>query len=116
MSTTTDWMVDPDTYQSRAADTAVHPDGDEAVLYLALGLAGEAGEVAESIKKWRRGSSATGELDADKLEAVPAEIGDVMWYAARLADELDHDFSDVLEMNLEKLSDRQQAGDLHDHD
>ena len=108
--------MDATEYQSLAADTAVHPEGDDAIVYLALGLAGEAGEVAESIKKWQRGASAEGELDTERLEDVPEEVGDVIWYAARLTDELGHDFSDVLEGNVEKLDARNKANELHDHD
>lgn len=108
--------MDATEYQSAAADTAVHPDGDEAILYLALGLAGEAGEVADLVKKWRRGHSATGELDDAKLDNVPEEVGDVIWYAARLCDELGYDFDDVLENNIAKLTDRQDTGSLHTHD
>lgn len=101
----------PDEYQEAAKDTAVHPDGDEGILYLTLGLAGESGEVAENIKKWRRG-----EGDEDYLENIDDELGDVLWYLSRLADELGYDLSHVMYNNVEKLQGRAEEGSIHGHD
>ncbi len=107
--------MDFNDYQNQTAETAVYPE-DEALSYLGLGVAGEAGEVAESIKKYKRGKSAEGALDEEQLEDLPGELGDVLWYIARLADELDVDLDDVADANLAKLNDRQQRGSLHTHD
>lgn len=95
--------MDFDQYQDKTGETAVYPE-DSAVNYLALGLNGEAGEVAEKIKKSIRDDK---ELELEK------ELGDVLWYLARLADELGYDLSEVAETNLDKLLDRQERGKIH---
>jgi len=92
-----------DDYQEKTGRTAVYPE-EEAISYLALGLNGEAGEVAEKIKKSIRDDK---ELDLEK------ELGDVLWYLVRLADELGHDFSDIAETNLDKLEDRKERDRIH---
>lgn len=68
-----------DEYQRRARETAIYPR-EYAVVYPALGLAGEAGEVCEKIKKGIRDHG--GEFDRDALKK---EIGDCMWYGAAVA-------------------------------
>lgn len=88
-----------DDYQSLTMETAIYPE-DEGVQYTALGLNGEAGEVAEKVKKWRR------EGDEQYLEELESELGDVLWYLARLADELDVSLDQVAEENIDKLLDR----------
>lgn len=87
-----------DNYQEKTAETAIYPE-DQALEYLALGLNGESGEVAEKVKKHIRDGK---ELDEDFAK----ELGDVLWYLARLIDELGADFSDVADANLDKLFDR----------
>jgi len=91
-------------YQDKTSETAIYPD-DQALEYLALGLNGEAGEVAEKIKKHIRDGK---ELDEDFAK----ELGDVLWYLTRLVDELDSDMSDVAQANLDKLFDRQERDKL----
>ena len=92
-------------YQQKTEETAIYPE-DEALQYLALGLNGEAGEVAEKVKKWRRDG------DDQYIEDVERELGDVLWYLARLADELDVDLRDVANDNLDKLLDRKERDTL----
>lgn len=92
-----------DDYQDKTGETAVYPE-DSAISYLALGLNGEAGEVAEKIKKSIRDDK---ELELEK------ELGDVLWYLARLADELGYDLSEVADTNLDKLLDRKDRGKIH---
>lgn len=87
-------------YQEKTSETAIYPE-DQALEYLALGLNGEAGEVAEKIKKHIRDGK---ELDEDFAK----ELGDVLWYLTRLVDELDSDMSDVAQSNLDKLFDRKE--------
>lgn len=94
-----------DHYQEKTRETAVYPE-NQALTYVALGLNGEAGEVAEKVKKQIRD-------DADKTGDLLDELGDVLWYLARVADELDADLSDVAEANLDKLFDRDRRGQLH---
>ncbi len=94
-------------YQSWAKDLAIYPRS-HAIIYPAMGLAGEAGEVANKVKKLIR----DGKLDKD---AVADELGDVLWYVATLAADLDLDMGKIAEQNVAKLNDRRDrhalAGD-----
>ncbi len=94
-----------DHYQDQTKKTAVYPE-EKAVEYLALGLNGEAGEVAEKVKKSIRDDK---ELGGDLQD----EIGDVLWYMARLLDELDYSFDDTADKNLDKLLDRKERDKIH---
>jgi NTP pyrophosphatase (non-canonical NTP hydrolase) len=87
-------------YQDRTSETAVYPE-ETPLQYLALGITGEAGEVAEKIKKKER----DGDLDENDLAK---ELGDVMWYIAQLAEELDRDLGEIAQQNVEKLEDRKE--------
>ena len=93
-----------DGYQDFAETTAIYPE-DKALEYLALGLASEAGEVAGKVKKLIR----DGEMS---VEDLAKELGDVVWYVSQLCTELDLYFSDVMGLNVGKLSDRLQRGVL----
>jgi NTP pyrophosphatase (non-canonical NTP hydrolase) len=98
-----------DEYQKMANKTLINKDRDN-LAYFALGIAGEGGEVADKIKKIIRDKS--GVLsDNDKVEIIK-EVGDVLWYLSQLADYMDFNFTQVAEMNLKKLSDRQNRGVL----
>lgn len=98
-------------YQQRTGDTARYPDAGQNPIYPTLGLAGEAGEVAEKVKKVLRDQA--GQFDADAVAAIKKELGDVLWYVARLAAELDLDLGDIAAANLAKLASRQERGVLH---
>jgi NTP pyrophosphatase (non-canonical NTP hydrolase) len=91
-------------YQRAASSTAIYPT-QHAITYPALGLAGEAGEVANKVKKIIR----DGKLDKASLKA---EIGDCLWYIAALCRDLNVDLGDVAKANLEKLQDRKARGTL----
>lgn len=97
-------------YQKHAMSTAIYP-ADKAILYPALGLCGEAGEVAEKIKKTIR--DADGVFDDERCKAIALEIGDVLWYAAALARDINISLEDIAEMNLEKLKSRRSRMRLH---
>mgnify|MGYP001983236456 CR=1 FL=1 len=96
--------VDFKSYQDMASETAVYKT-EHAVIYPALGLAAEAGEVANKVKKIMR----DGKLDR---EAIADEIGDCLWYIAALCRDLNVDMENVAYSNLEKLHGRQKRGTL----
>jgi len=87
-------------YQKKAKKTAVYPKKwPNSLYYCVMGLAGEAGEIANKAKKhWRDGV-----LDKSDLAD---ELGDVLWYIAMTAEELGVDLQHVAERNVVKLQDR----------
>ena len=87
-------------YQKLAKDYALYPEGAGKV-YTALGLTSEAGEYAGKIKKLIRG-------DEVKIEAAIDELGDVLWYVAMAANELQVPLHVVAGRNIRKLNDRKQ--------
>ncbi len=93
-----------DEYQKLARSTAIYPV-DRAIVYPALGLTGEAGEVAEKVKKWIR----DGSLDKD---GIAKELGDVLWYIAALAGDLNINMDEIAARNIQKLSDRAARGTI----
>ena len=93
-------------YQKKAKETAIFP-ADKALEYLSLGLVGEAGEVANKVKKLIRDKKAL--LDTT---VISSEIGDVLWYCAMLADYLDVNLGKIMDDNLDKLKSRKQRGTL----
>ena len=99
-------------YQKHTRTTAKYPGAMEgttdAVVYTALGLAGEAGEIANKVKKVLRdnGGVVSHEIAAD----LAKEIGDVLWYLARLSDELGYPVGNIAEGNLAKLTSRLERG------
>jgi NTP pyrophosphatase (non-canonical NTP hydrolase) len=96
-------------YQRFSRRTAEYPR--EAWLsYPALGLAGEAGEVAEHAKKAIRDDAGT--VTDERRAAMAKELGDVLWYVAQLASELGLDLDQIARDNLEKLFSRQRRGVL----
>lgn len=97
-------------YQTKSRVTAKYPAIGHAVIYPALGLVNEAGEVAGKIKKiFRDKGGVVGEAER---EALKAELGDVLWYIAQVCTELDLSLDEVAESNLTKLLDRQVRGKI----
>jgi NTP pyrophosphatase (non-canonical NTP hydrolase) len=96
-------------YQRLSRRTAEYPR-EAWLAYPALGLAGEAGEVAEHAKKAIRDDG--GSISEERRAAMSKELGDVLWYVAQLASELGLELEDVARENLEKLSSRQERGML----
>jgi NTP pyrophosphatase (non-canonical NTP hydrolase) len=96
-------------YQRLSRRTAEYPR-EAWLAYPALGLAGEAGEVAEHAKKAIRDDG--GEVLPERREAMAKELGDVLWYVAQLVSELELDLDEVAGENLEKLLSRQRRGVL----
>lgn len=103
-----------DDYQQNAGRTAVYPKGgplgSSGVVYTALGLTGEAGEVANQVKKILRDDF--GALLPERRAKLIDEVGDVLWYAAQLASELGISLAELAQRNLDKLSQRQKDGQL----
>lgn len=101
-------------YQLETAKTAIYPESGEGTLialnYVVLGLGNEAGEVQGKVKKaWRDDE---GLITDEKREAILDELGDVLWYLARVADELGVSLDQVAERNLTKLFGRLERGTL----
>jgi NTP pyrophosphatase (non-canonical NTP hydrolase) len=96
-------------YQRLSRRTAEYPR-DAWLAYPALGLAGEAGEIAEHAKKAIRDDG--GSVSEERRAAMSKELGDVLWYVAQIASELGLELEDVARENLEKLSSRQRRGVL----
>lgn len=99
-------------YQLATENTATYPEAGEGtiagVVYTTLGLAGEAGEIPNKVKKILRDNG--GVITAEVVDAVGKEIGDVLWYAARLADELGLSLEQIAAGNLAKLASRKERG------
>jgi len=93
-----------DEYQEKASKTAIYPKNYE-LIYPALGLAGEAGEVANKVKKFIRDGADQETFELKKLE-IAKELGDVLWYIAALSNDLGVKLSAVAAGNLDKLEDR----------
>ncbi len=111
--------MDMNDYQNKAMTTAMYPtpvllDDDGTVycelgfIYPALGLAGEAGEVAEKCKKILRDKN--GVVDADDSSSIAKELGDVLWYVSVLASELHLSMDVIAQINLNKLASRKERG------
>jgi NTP pyrophosphatase (non-canonical NTP hydrolase) len=96
--------MDLNAYQRGARQTARYPDVGANPIYPTLGLCGEAGEVADKVKKVLRDQA--GEFTPAVSEALKLELGDVLWYVAQLCSELGFELSDVAEANLSKLASR----------
>ena len=106
--------IEFDAYQKELPDSSWHPKGGETskgeqidIVYHSLALCNESGEVAGVIKKVMRGDY---ELFSDEtIEKLVYEMGDVLWYLARLADELGISLSTVAAMNLQKIRKRRET-------
>jgi NTP pyrophosphatase (non-canonical NTP hydrolase) len=96
-------------YQRETIKTAIYPR-EHAVVYPALGLAGEAGEVAGKVKKALRDEDGT--FSDDRKNAIRLELGDVLWYVAQVASDLGLELEDIAAANLLKLAGRQGRGAL----
>ena len=91
-------------YQNKAVKTAIYPHTAQ-ITYPAMGLANEAGEVLGKVKKIVRDGT------FNRSDIID-ELGDVLWYAAALARDLDVTLSEVASINLNKLEDRAKRGVL----
>ena len=103
-------VSDLDMYQKVALTTAIYPR-EQAIIYPTLGLTGEAGEVANKVKKIIRDGSNS--KDEKLVSEIKAEIGDCLWYIAVLANDFDIKLSDIASTNLEKLANRKKNNTIH---
>ena len=76
-----------------------------------MALCGEAGEVADKVKKVTRDKG--GKYYSPDIAAIAMEIGDVLWYAANLTKVLGYDLNSVAQLNINKIKDRIKRGTLH---
>ena len=103
-------ISDLDMYQKVALTTAIYPR-EQAIIYPTLGLTGEAGEVANKVKKIIRDGSDS--KDEGLVSEIKSEIGDCLWYIAVLANDFDIKLSDIASANIEKLALRKSKGTIH---
>ncbi len=100
--------MDLNHYQRESRKTALYPNVGLNPIYPTLGLVGEAGEVADKVKKILRDKK--GLFDKESKEAIKLELGDVLWYISQLSSELGYELEDVAYANLEKLKSREVRG------
>ena len=91
-------------YQKEAKQTALYPNRLKNLEYPTLGLAGEAGEVANIVKKIQRDFG--GEITDEIRAKLKDELGDVLWYISACADELNLTLTEIAEFNVQKLASR----------
>ena len=101
--------MDLNDYQAAARRTAIYAERHR-VIYPALGLASEAGEVAGKIKKVLRDHG--GDFARVPTGALKDELGDVLWYVAVLAGDLGLSLDQIASDNLAKLRSRLARGRL----
>lgn len=99
-----------DEYQQKSRKTAVYPNAGNNFIYPTLGLAGEAGEVAEKIKKVLRDNN--GIVDDARRDEIKKELGDVLWYVSQISTELGLSLDEVANLNIEKLYSRLERNKL----
>lgn len=97
-------------YAEKAVATAVYPR-EIGLIYTALGLAGESGEVANKVKKLLRDNNGVMTLAAK--QELAHEVGDCLWYVAAFVEELGLSLDEVARLNLIKLATRAAKGTLH---
>ena len=115
------WENEPllfEEYEQQAMDTAIYPG---VLTYPVLGLVGEAGEVAEKVKKYFRDGDhddvviedPIAEMAPELREDIAKELGDVLWYITAIASDIGYSLDEVACLNLEKLESRQNRDQLH---
>lgn len=97
-------------YQKESRKTASYPKIGKNFVYPTLGVAGEAGEVAEKIKKIFRDDG--GRITKKRLGEIKKELGDLLWYISQTATELNLSLNDIAEDNLKKLFSRKKRGKI----
>lgn len=102
--------MDFEEYQKKSKKTAIYPNKGNDLIYPTLGLCGESGEVAEKIKKVIRDKN--GIVDGETKKIIQKELGDVLWYVAQLATELNLSLDDIAQSNMQKVYSRLKRNKL----
>lgn len=98
-------------YEELMQTSKFYPQDKLPITYPALGLNGEAGEVAEKVKKcWRDNN---GVFTEDIKKAILKELADVLWYIWACADDMDYTLEDVLLTSMRKVKERQETNTVH---
>ena len=97
-------------YQNKAISTAIYPK-TFAIMYPVLGLNGEAGEVAEKVKKVIRDYG--GNFTSEHKQEISKELGDVLWYIAATARDLGYSLEEIAQINIDKLQARKVNNKLN---
>ena len=98
-------------YQKKALTTALYPEKYK-IIYPAMGLGNETGEVMGKVKKWLRGDDGEGAVSDERKEMLKGELGDVLWYLSILAHDLDLSLDDIAKANIDKLQSRKERNVL----
>ncbi len=96
-------------FQNEANKTAIYPI-EQQIIYPTLGLTGEAGEVADKVKKILRDKNSI--FYPDDCHNIALELGDVLWYISTLARDLNYTLEEIAQMNIDKLRSRQERNKL----
>ena len=99
--------MDLDEYQKKAMEIASYPPTQE-IIYPTLGLTGEAGEVADKVKKVLRDNY--GLFDDKRKVEIAKDLGDVLWVVAALSKDIGYNLDTIANMNIAKLSSRKERG------
>lgn len=102
--------MDLNSYQIIARSTADYADKFK-IIYPGFGLCGEAGEVAEKIKKVLRDNN--GDFTDALKSKIALELGDSLWYIAILSEDLGFTLQDIADLNINKLADRKKRNKIH---
>lgn len=97
-------------YQKKSRKTAMYPHVGGGFIYPALGLAGEAGEVVEKIKRIIRDDKF--QITQARTKEIEKELGDVLWYVAQLATEFGLSLERIASGNIKKLYSRLIRGKI----
>ena len=105
-------------YQESTARTAMYSGSQSkrdlnpiaGLIYTTLGLAGEAGEIANKVKKVIRDDNCI--LSEQVRQKIADEIGDVAWYMSQLSTELNKALDDIAAANIAKLTSRLERGTI----
>jgi NTP pyrophosphatase (non-canonical NTP hydrolase) len=98
-------------YEKFMQTSKFYPQDKLPITYPALGLNGEAGEVAEKVKKcWRDNN---GIFDDKIKHAILKELADTLWYIWACADDMGYTLEDVLQTGIKKVKERQETNTIH---